>query len=210
MSRRASRRRASGATALCAAAASSAIAATAAIASGTGATAEDPAVHGLPQVHYMLHCQGCHLEDGRGSAGKVPPLRGALATYLTIPEGRAYVVRVPGVSQSPLDDADLAAVLNWAALRFGPADAAERISPYTADEVARARRPALTDVTRVRSDLRRKLGLDKAKPPSSLAIGEPVRDIRAPQPDVEGDVPGRGGSPRDRGRSGAGERAQNG
>jgi mono/diheme cytochrome c family protein len=108
----------------------------------------------------MLHCQGCHLADGSGSPGKVPALRGTVAQYLTIPEGREYVVRIPGVSQSPLDDAELAAVLNWVAGRFGPAAAAAAVAPYTADEVARARRPALTDVTSLRSALRRRLGLE--------------------------------------------------
>jgi mono/diheme cytochrome c family protein len=114
----------------------------------------------LPQVHYMLHCQGCHLADGSGSPGKVPALRGSVAQYLTIPDGREFIVRVPGVSQAPLDDAELAAVLNWVVGRFGPPDAAGAVPPYTADEVARARRPALTDVTTARSELRRRLGLE--------------------------------------------------
>lgn len=41
-----------------------------------------------PEVHYMLHCQGCHLADGSGSPGKVPALRQSVARYLTVAGGR--------------------------------------------------------------------------------------------------------------------------
>ena len=44
--------------------------------------------------------------------GLVPPLSG-LAPFLATPEGRAYLVRVPGVAQASLEDDRLAALLNW-------------------------------------------------------------------------------------------------
>lgn len=99
----------------------------------------------------MLQCQGCHLADGSGSPGSVPDLRGSLGQFLRVPEGRAYLVGVPGSSQSPLSDADLAAVLNWMIRRFDP-ERADAFPHFDANEVRGARRP-LADVDRIRRDL---------------------------------------------------------
>jgi mono/diheme cytochrome c family protein len=65
-----------------------------------------------PAEDYLLHCSGCHQQDGAGVPGVVPPLSG-LAPFLAKPEGRAYLVRVPGVAQAALDDERLATLLNW-------------------------------------------------------------------------------------------------
>src|SRR5262245_58917235 len=65
-----------------------------------------------PAEDYLLHCSGCHGQSGAGVPGVVPPLSG-LSSFLASPEGRAYLVRVPGVAQSSLDDERLAALLNW-------------------------------------------------------------------------------------------------
>jgi mono/diheme cytochrome c family protein len=101
----------------------------------------------------MLHCQGCHRPDGAGAPGAVPRLQGFVGEFLTVPGGREYLVRVPGSSQSPLDDAALAAVLNWMVRSFGPAEVAADFTPFTADEVARTRRPPLQRVRAVREAL---------------------------------------------------------
>jgi mono/diheme cytochrome c family protein len=101
----------------------------------------------------MLHCQGCHRSDGGGAPGSVPPLAGSVARFLSEPGGREFLVRVPGSAQSPLDDAELAAVLNWMMLRFGPEDAARAAAPFDAAEIARVRRPPLTDVEGTRRAL---------------------------------------------------------
>lgn len=105
------------------------------------------------QVDYMLQCQGCHGAEGRGAPGTVPSLVG-VGRFLAAPGGRAYLVRVPGSSQSALDDAELAEVLNWMIRRFDPRD----FLPYTAEEVARVRRPPLDDVEAARRELLRWLG----------------------------------------------------
>ncbi|MBL8265114.1 c-type cytochrome, partial [Steroidobacter sp.] len=39
-------------------------------------------------LNYMLHCQGCHKDDGSGQPGYVPDLRGSIARFLHVPEGR--------------------------------------------------------------------------------------------------------------------------
>ena len=66
-----------------------------------------------PALDYALDCEGCHRADGTGTPGSVPALRDSVARFLAVPGGREYLARVPGVAQAPLDDAALAAVLNW-------------------------------------------------------------------------------------------------
>jgi cytochrome c peroxidase len=100
---------------------------------------------------YLLHCGGCHLENGSGSPPDVPDLRLDLDTILAIPGGRAYLASVPGAAQAPLSDAQLAAVLNWivqvyyAELRDFP--------PFTAEEIAGYRGPSMLDPLRYRAEL---------------------------------------------------------
>jgi hypothetical protein len=115
--------------------------------------AQAPPASASPQIDYMLECQGCHLRDGSGSPGVVPRLTGSVARFLTLPEGRAYLVRVPGVAQAPLGDAALAAVLNWLVAEFGPADLARAAAPYTEAEVAQLRGEPLLEVKNVREAL---------------------------------------------------------
>jgi len=110
-----------------------------------------------PSIDYMLQCQGCHLADGSGAPDSVPAL-GGLARFLAAPGGRAYLVRVPGAAQSPLDDQRLAAVLNWMLRRFDPEGVPEDFVPFDAEEVARVRRPPLTDVAGERARLLEQTG----------------------------------------------------
>ena len=102
-------------------------------------------------TNYALNCQGCHLADGSGTPGKVPALAGSLGRFLRVPGGREFLVRVPGVAGARLDDASLAALLEWTIARFDPTEHA----PYTAAEVGHLRAQPLVDVT---SERRRLLG----------------------------------------------------
>lgn len=111
-----------------------------------------PARAETPEVNYLLQCQGCHLPDGSGKPGAVPDLKD-LGRFLAVPGGREYLVRVPGAAQSPLSDADLAALLTWMVSRFAPAEQTRDFEPYTADEVGAVRRPPLADVAATRARL---------------------------------------------------------
>ena len=95
-----------------------------------GAAAESAAesvTQSVAKIDYMLECQGCHLPDGSGSSqGSVPSLLDSVGRFVTVPAGRSFLVRVPGSAQSPLDDARLAAVLNWMIRNFGPAQVAAK------------------------------------------------------------------------------------
>lgn len=115
------------------------------------------AAHATPTVvaDYMLNCQGCHLPDGRGFAEHgVPDLR-LSGTLLALPGGREYLVRVPGVAQSGLGDARLAALLNWVLERFAQDTVPADFQRYTASEVATWRRQPYADPAAVRSRLLR-------------------------------------------------------
>jgi len=111
-----------------------------------------PALDG-PALDYALHCRGCHRADGRGTPGSVPPLAGSVGRLLHAPGGREFLVRVPGVSTAPLDDAALAAVLNWMLETFGGADVPRDFAPYSGAEVGRLRADPLVDVDGPRARL---------------------------------------------------------
>lgn len=106
-----------------------------------------------PNVDYALNCQGCHRADGGGTPGSIPPLVGSVARFLAVPGGREYLVQVPGVAQAPLDDAALAAVLNWMLTRFDAAHVPTDFTAYVPDEIARLRTRPLTDVETLRARL---------------------------------------------------------
>src|SRR5438132_12490830 len=96
--------------------------------------AEQPVVlTSAAQANYMLNCMGCHLPDGSGAAGKVPSVRESLVTLSSSAAGRRFLVQVPGASQSPLTDLELAQVLNWMVRNLSA-------PPVPADSLARDRR----------------------------------------------------------------------
>ncbi len=101
---------------------------------------------------YTLNCWGCHRPGGEGIPGTAPPLKGA-ADFLKVPGGRAYLIEVPGVAQSPLNDAQAAAVMNWIMTNFNKDRLPPDFKPYTAEEVHRYRAERLLDVAGARKAL---------------------------------------------------------
>jgi len=112
-----------------------------------------PAGDARARADYMVHCQGCHVPDGRGFPGKVPDLRTTLPTLLSVKGGRAFLVRVPGSSQSALSDARLAGVLNWMIENLAEGEEITAFTPYQAEEVTRYRATRLDDVFATRDAL---------------------------------------------------------
>ena len=106
-----------------------------------------------PELDFVLNCQGCHRADGAGTPGAVPPLAGSVGKLVRASGGREFLVRVPGVAQAPLDDAALAAVLNWMLARFGRGDIPAGFVAYSAAEVRALRVKPLIDVDRMRRGL---------------------------------------------------------
>lgn len=106
------------------------------------------------EVDYMLNCQGCHLPDGSGMEARgVPSLRDHMGRFLSVEGGREFLIRVPGSAMSDLDDARLAAVVNWMLRTFSPDALPEDFDPYGAEEVAALRAAPLIDVTGERAKL---------------------------------------------------------
>ena len=100
-----------------------------------------------PQRDYILSCGGCHGLNGVSNAALVPSLKGLVGFYLNLPEGRAYLPRLPNVAFSSLDDERLAAVLNYLLFDIGSGSAPTGTPPYRAAEVGKWRRRPLTEVS---------------------------------------------------------------
>lgn len=111
-------------------------------------------------VNYQLQCAGCHLDDGEGSkANDTPRMKGFVGNFLKVEGGREFLVRVPGMSQSALNNAQLADLLNWLLKADGIAGTSmpEHYRPYTEEEVAATRKVSLLNLPDVRADLIKKM-----------------------------------------------------
>lgn len=108
-------------------------------------------------VNYMLHCQGCHRPGGGGYPGIVPNMRNQVGLFLRSRDGRAFLVQVPGVSQSSLTDAQLAALMNWMLPEFDPLHVEPDFQRFTADEVRKYRS---TPIIELRERRRKLLSLE--------------------------------------------------
>jgi mono/diheme cytochrome c family protein len=135
----------------------------------TGAIAAPPTPDGS---QIFTRCAACHLPTGAGIPGAFPPLHGDIARFATMPEGRRYLVLAVthGLSgaivaegktyrgvmpaQSWMTDAQMAAVLNHVVTTLAKASNA---TPFTADEIARAKASGATmtaaDVARLNGTL---------------------------------------------------------
>ncbi|MFC5699405.1 cytochrome C [Pseudomonas sp. GCM10022186] len=111
-------------------------------------------------VNYQLQCAGCHLGDGSGSkANDTPKMRDFVGNFLKVEGGREFLVRVPGMSQSALNNAQLADLLNWLLRKDGMAGKSmpDDYQPYTEEEVAAVRKVALLNLPDTRAGLIRQM-----------------------------------------------------
>lgn len=104
--------------------------------------------------NWILQCQGCHRPDASGSAETTPPMAGFVARFLSVPGGRDYLARVPGVATAAISDRDLAELLNWTLYRYDPGNLPADFLPYSTEEVGRLRRtPLRTEALAAREQL---------------------------------------------------------
>lgn len=108
-----------------------------------------PRITGVAQ-DFSRQCQGCHGADGMGARDAIPRLRNFVGYFTHLPEGRDYLIRVPGVVFAPIDDARLADVLNWTLATFSSAEVAPDFEPFSAEEVGRARKHPIANVQTTR------------------------------------------------------------
>ena len=105
------------------------------------------------KTNYMLNCQGCHQADGSGLPGNVPSMRDFAGKFLQVAGGREFLVQVPGSSNSPLDDAQLAELLNWILVTMSAGQLGDSFQFFTEEEVTEMRRHVLVDVGQTRANL---------------------------------------------------------
>jgi mono/diheme cytochrome c family protein len=100
-----------------------------------------------PRMNYLLHCSGCHQPDGAGSAAhNIPRMKDVVGHFLRTPEGRAFLVQVPGTANSGLGDAQVAELLNWMLPAISAAQLPADFQPYSTAEVSQLRARRLADV----------------------------------------------------------------
>jgi|CXWK01.1.fsa_nt_gi mono/diheme cytochrome c family protein len=108
-----------------------------------------------PAKAYILHCVGCHMEDGMGAEiGQVPPIPGITGHFLKHPRGREYLIHVPGVVNAGLPDDETAAVLNYVLERWAKPDMPADAKPFTAEEVHELRKTKIDDITVLRQQIK--------------------------------------------------------
>ena len=120
----------------------------AALLAGVAARASEQAIPGVTNAYqartdYQLKCQGCHRPDGSGDDRSNPPMHGIVAKFLTVPGGREFIGRVPGVATVDLPDDRLANLVNWTLFQFDRAHVPADFKPYTADEIGHLRQNPL-------------------------------------------------------------------
>jgi len=118
-----------------------------------------------PAQDYALNCMGCHGTEAQGIPGKVPPLANALSRFMRSPEGRNYVLRVPGAANSALSNEQLAAVLNWLVVTYDSSATPTQPAPFTSSEVAAVRHQPLLSVLATRSAVVHNLATTGPSPP---------------------------------------------
>ena len=107
-----------------------------------------------PRMNYLHYCAGCHLPDGTGKPDKgIPNMRGVLGEFLRVEGGREFIVKVPGVSHTPLADSDVAALMNWLLDGIAQPSTPPNTPPYTAAEVTRLRSERMVDIPGTRKEI---------------------------------------------------------
>ena len=63
------------------------------------------------QYNWVMHCRGCHQMDATGSNGGAPNMKGIVAQFLQLKEGRVFLAQVPAVAFVALPDNEVADLL---------------------------------------------------------------------------------------------------
>ena len=109
------------------------------------AVAADARAEPTLQTLYTLNCSGCHGAGGQGVPEAGIPNLNEAGRYVRTQLGREYLIEVPGLSQSRLDDATAARLLNWVLRQFSAKTLPADFKPYTTAEVTRFRADKVSD-----------------------------------------------------------------
>ncbi|MCP1469504.1 hypothetical protein J3E64_001179 [Sphingobium sp. OAS761] len=100
------------------------------------------------RADYVEQCGGCHGVGGSTAPARLPELRGRVGWFLCTPQARAYLIRLPNVAHSRVtDNQQLADLMNFVVFALGGDSAPRNARPFTADEIERERRHALTSTS---------------------------------------------------------------
>ena len=103
------------------------------------------------KIDYLLHCSGCHGQDGRGLASKgIPALQDQVGYLLRADVGRAFVMQVPGLLSAGMPDERAADVTNYIILRFAGSSMPDKFSRYDANEAKRYRESRPANIPEIR------------------------------------------------------------
>lgn len=106
------------------------------------------------RTDYLLHCSGCHGQDGVGNPGKgIPRFEGQIGYFLQLAEGRELLMQVPGLLSSGLPDDRAAAVTNYLVRQFAGPSMPPQFETYTTDEAKQLRLSRPADITAKRYKL---------------------------------------------------------
>ena len=143
----------------------------------TGVAATAPADRPLI---YKLHCEGCHKPDGSGHIGFVPTFVDSIGAFVHVKEGRDFIIKVPGVSQSELSNRDIAELMNWLRVAYDPDGLPDDFVPYSEAEVEHLRNQPISDTIRRRKAVLEQIEL-QADTIQVAAVGtEPVGTLMEP------------------------------
>jgi hypothetical protein len=99
------------------------------------------------RIDFLLHCSGCHAQDGRGLEHKgIPALKDQVGYFLRTEGGRAYLMQIPGLLSAGMPDARAADVTNYILVRFAGASLPENFVPYIEEEAKRYRETRPADI----------------------------------------------------------------
>jgi cytochrome c553 len=109
--------------------------------------------------NFIQYCSGCHGQDGRGGGvnSGIPDFRNFVGAYASDDGGRTYVLHVPGVVNTSLDDAEIAAVINYVMKTWGGTSLRAGFIPFTAREVTSRRARSVPDVVALRRQIVQRL-----------------------------------------------------
>ncbi|PZU58540.1 MAG: cytochrome C [Sphingobium sp.] len=102
----------------------------------------------LARSDYVENCGGCHGVEGRSAPAQLPELRDRVGYFMCTPQARAYLIRLPNVAHSRItDNQQLADLVNFVVFGLGGASTRPDAVPFSAEEVARERRFALSSAS---------------------------------------------------------------
>ncbi len=108
------------------------------------------------KVNYQLRCQGCHTPNAMGNRS-VPQMKNVLGVFMNSAEGREYLIRVPGVANAFLTDAELSELMNWVLLEFAGNSLPESWQAFNEDEISQLRARPFFDPLSARATVLRNL-----------------------------------------------------